>query len=98
MSRFRKTFVISKKLELNNRNINNEMIKHDHENEFTKMFLQKIWNRISRSHFTFRDKTQQNKLLAFSQQIAFLENNQHFQLYQLLFTKKKEIVKKKNNL
>jgi hypothetical protein len=80
-----------KNLESDNQNINDEMIKHDHENEFTEIFLQeKIWNRIFRSHFTFRDKTQQDKLLASSQQVAFLEN-QHFQLYQLLFTKRKKL-------
>jgi hypothetical protein len=68
-------FVISKKLESNSWNINNEMIKHDHENEFKVIFSakEKIWNRISRSHFTFRDKTQQDTLLAFSQHVVFFE-------------------------
>jgi hypothetical protein len=35
---------------------------------------EKIWSRISRSHFTFRDKMQ-NTLLTFSQQIASFERN-----------------------
>jgi hypothetical protein len=65
------------------------MIKHDHENEFTDISLQEeIWSRIFRSHLTFRDKTQQNKLLASLQQVAFLENNQHFQSYQAALHKK----------
>jgi hypothetical protein len=71
------------------------MIKHDYKNKFTEISLQEeIWNRIFRSHFTFRDKTQQNKLLASSQQVAFLEK-QHFQLYQLLFTKRERLSRRK---
>jgi hypothetical protein len=62
MSRSRQTFVISKKFESDNRNINNEMIKHDHENEFTETFLQEKKSEITFldhiSHFeTRRNKT-----------------------------------------
>jgi hypothetical protein len=49
---------------------------------------EKIWNRISRSHLTFRNKTQ-NTLLISSQQVAFLEKN----ILNLL--QKRKIVKRK---
>jgi hypothetical protein len=107
---FVKAFVISNKVESDNRNIDDEMIKHDHENEFTEIFLskKKIWSRISRSHLTFRDKTQ-NTLLASSQQVASLERNmlsllqkrerlsEEKQFIIVMFSKKKEIKNLKIN-
>jgi hypothetical protein len=69
MSRFRhvwwvafvKAFVISKKLESDSRNIDDEMIKHDHENEFTKIFLQERKSEVASfdhiSHFETKRKT-----------------------------------------
>ncbi len=68
-------FVISKKIESNSWNINDEMIKHNHENKFTEILSakRKIWNRIFRLHFTFQDKTQQDTLLTSSQHVIFFE-------------------------
>ncbi len=68
MSRFRQdlmssrqALITSKKFESNNRNINDEMIKHDHENEFTMIFLQKKKSEIAFlnhiSHFETKCKT-----------------------------------------
>ncbi len=61
MNRSRKTFVISKKFESDSRNINDEMIKHDYENEFTKIFLQRKKSEVAFldhiSHFETRRKT-----------------------------------------
>jgi hypothetical protein len=56
-----KAFVISKKLESDNRNIDDEIIKHDHENEFTKISLQERKSEVAFldhiSHFETRRKT-----------------------------------------
>jgi hypothetical protein len=49
MSRFCQILIISRKFESNSWNINDEMIKHDHENEFTEIFLQK---KNLKSHFS----------------------------------------------
>jgi hypothetical protein len=61
MNHFRQALIVSKKFESNNRNINDEMIKHDHENEFTKIFLQKRKSEIAFldhiSHFEIKCKT-----------------------------------------
>jgi hypothetical protein len=61
MSRSRQTLVISKKLESDNQNIDDEMIKHDHENEFTKISLQEEKSEIVSydhiSHFETKCKT-----------------------------------------
>jgi DNA-binding protein H-NS len=83
MSRSRQALIISKKFESNNRNIDDEMIKHDHENEFTEIFLQK-----EKSEVAFRDKTQ-NTLLASSQQVASFEKNI------LNFLQKRKIIRRK---
>jgi hypothetical protein len=63
-------------------------------NRLNSFCKKQIWIVFLKSHFTFRNKTQQNKLLTSSQQIAFFENNQHFQSYQLLFFSKKKVSKK----
>jgi hypothetical protein len=61
MNRSRQALIISKKLKSDNRNINDEMIKHDHENEFTEIFLQKRKFEIAFldhiSHFETKCKT-----------------------------------------
>jgi hypothetical protein len=57
-----------------------------HKNIFAR---KKIWSRIFRSHFTFRNKMQ-NTLLTSSQQVAFFERN----IFNL-FAKKKDYQKKK---
>jgi hypothetical protein len=59
--------------------------KRIHKNISVK---RKIWNRIFRSHFTFRNKMQ-NTLLTSSQKIAFFERNI------LNFLQKKKLSKKK---
>ncbi len=61
MSRSRQALIISKKLESDNRNINDEMIKHDYENEFRKIILQEKNSEIAFldhiSHFETKCKT-----------------------------------------
>ncbi len=61
MSRFCQALIISKRFESNNRNINDEMIKHDQKNEYTKIFLSKEKSEIAFfdhiSHFETKCKT-----------------------------------------
>jgi hypothetical protein len=68
------------------------MIKHDHENEFTKIFLQKKKSEIvfldHISHFEIKGKTR----YTFSQQIALFERN----IFNLL--QKKRNCQKRNSL
>jgi hypothetical protein len=49
MSRSRQSIRHLKKIRLRQSNINDEMIKHDHENEFTEIFLQE---KNLKSHFS----------------------------------------------
>ncbi len=61
MTRFYQELIMSKKLESNSRNINDEMIKHDYKNEFTEIFLQEEKSEIvffdHISYFETRRKT-----------------------------------------
>jgi hypothetical protein len=58
---FRQALIISKKIESNNRNIDDEIIKHDHENEFTKISLKEESSKVAFfdhiSHFETKRKT-----------------------------------------
>jgi hypothetical protein len=49
MSRSRQNIRHLEKISVKQSNINDEMIKHDHENEFTKIFLQR---KNLKSHFS----------------------------------------------
>jgi hypothetical protein len=49
MSRFHQNIRYLEKIRIRQSNINDEMIKHDHENEFTKIFLQE---KNLKSHFS----------------------------------------------
>jgi hypothetical protein len=57
-----------------------------------KYFLQKkkIWKRISRSHFTFRDKTQKHVINIFTTSRVFRKKHSYFNLLQ-----KRKIVRRK---